>query len=430
MRLTEVTPERLAGVDPSQVDLFDPEFHAGGDPHTVWAAMRERAPLHLSRLPDGRSFHSVTRYHDACQVLGNHREFTSERGSLLNQLGHGDAAAGKMLVATDPPRHSELRRPLNRMFTGRGLARSEHRIRAAVRALLARALDGERAPDGERSLDGEPFDLAREATMLPMAIAGALMDLPEPDWADLVQWTGMAAAPQDPVFMIRNSHATLAIAHHRLFEYFEQQYEARKGTEGDDAFRLLMTMRDGELTREEVVVNCYSLLLGANATTPHTVAGTVLALIERPEQFRAVRENPDLIPGLVEEGLRWTSPASSFLRYATEDVELSGGTVPKGGAVAVWVGSANRDADVFPDPYRFDVTRQENRHIAFGYGAHYCLGATVARLTLRIFFEEVLDTVEEFTLAGEPRHLTSNFVAGLTGLPVLARARRTAEATA
>ena len=117
----------MAAVDLSQVNLFDADFHAVQDPHTVWAVMRERAPLHRQELPDGRSFWSVTRYHDACRVLGNHREFTSERGSLLNQLGHAEAASGKMLVATDPPRHGELRRPLNKLFTGRGLVRSEDR---------------------------------------------------------------------------------------------------------------------------------------------------------------------------------------------------------------------------------------------------------------------------------------------------------------
>ncbi|GAA3828472.1 cytochrome P450 [Streptomyces coacervatus] len=408
MKLTVVTDADMAAVDLSRIDLFDATYHAEGDPHSAWAFMREHAPLHRSELPDGRAFFNITRYHDACRVLGNHREFTSERGSLLSQLGHDDAASGQMLVATDPPRHSELRRPLNKMFTGRGLARSEDRIREAVRSLVRGAL-------------AEPvWDVAQQATMLPMAIAGALMDLPEPDWADLVQWTGMAAAPQDPVFTIRNPHATLAIAHHQLFEYFATQYEARRGTPGDDAFRLLMTMRDGELSREEVVVNCYSLLLGANATTPHTVAGTLLALMEHPEQLQAVRENAELVPALVEEGLRWTSPASSFLRYAVQDVEIAGGVVPEGDPVAVWVGSANRDSEIFPEPYRFDVHRADNRHIAFGYGSHYCLGATVARLTLRMFFEEVLDRFEEFAPAGKPQHLVSNFVAGFTSLPVRA----------
>jgi cytochrome P450 len=261
--------------------------------------------------------------------------------------------------------------------------------------------------------------------MLPMAVAGLLMGLPEQDWARLVQWTNMAAAPEDPEFRLASAGATLAVAHHQLFQYFAEQVERRRGTEGEDAIGLLMTMQAGQnpLSTQEIVVNCYSILLGATATTPHTVAGTVLALIENPEQFEAVRDDRSLLPGLVEEGLRWTSPANSFLRYAVEDVELSGGLVLAGSAVAVWVGSANRDDEVFADPYRFDVTRADNRHIAFGFGPHYCLGAAVARLTLRVFFEEVFDTVTEFRLAGEPRHLVSNFVAGLSSLPVSTRSR-------
>lgn len=406
MRITAPTaPHR---VDLDRVDLLDPRFHAEGDPHTVWAAMRLRDPLHHQQLPDGRAFWSVTRYDDACRVLGDHGDFTSERGSLLGQLGHGDAASGRMLVATDPPRHTELRRPLNRLFTGKALAATEQRVRHAVRTVLAPARDT------------TEWDLAQQAAMLPMAVAGLLLDLPEEDWPQLVRWTGMAAAPEDPEFRVNNGPTTLALAHHQLFAYLTEQHRLRAGTPGDDAFRLLMTMHAGDsaLTVEEVVVNCYSVLLGANATTPHTAAGTVLALLEHPDRLRAVQQDPSLIPSLVEEGLRWTSAASSFLRHAERDVELSGGTVPKGDAVAVWVGSANRDEAVFPDPYRFDPARTGNRHIAFGFGPHYCLGAAVARLTLRLFFEEALSLVDTWELVGAPRHLASNFVAGLTALPI------------
>jgi cytochrome P450 len=184
-----------------------------------------------------------------------------------------------------------------------------------------------------------------------------------------------------------------------------------------------MRAGDATLSREEAVVNCYSLLLGANATTPHTVAGTILALIEHPAEYEAVRADRSLIASLVEEGLRWTSPASSFLRHTMRDVTLSGGPVPAGDAVAVWVGSANRDETVFAEPHRFDIKRADNKHIAFGYGPHYCLGATVARITLRAFFEEVLATVEEFELAGQPRRLVSNFIAGFSAMPVRTRLR-------
>jgi cytochrome P450 len=377
----------------------------------VWAALRDRAPLFRQELPDGRAFWSVTRYRDVCRVLGEHREFTSRRGSLLHQLGADDAASGLLLVATDPPRHSELRRPLNAMFSASGLAATRGRIRGAVRNVL------------EPALDGGEWDLAERVAMLPMAVAAEVMDIPEEHWPDLVTWSAMAAAPEDPAYAIGGG-ATLLEAHHGLFGYFSREVDRRSGTGGDDAIRLLMTMRDAELSREEVVVNCYSLLLGANATTPHTVTGTLLALAERPAAYRLAAAEPAAIPGLVEEGLRWSSAASSFLRHAVHDIEIAGGVVPAGDPVAAWIGSANRDAAVFHDPYRFDMTRNSNRHLAFGFGHHYCLGATLARITLQIFFEEFLGFFESLSLAGEPAHLASNFVAGYVRAPVRTRNRR------
>jgi cytochrome P450 len=402
----------MTAADLSTMDLLDPAFYASGRAHEVWAAMRAHAPLHRQPLPGGGQLWSVTRYRDACRVLANHREFTSERGTLLNQLGRGEVAAGRMLVAADPPRHDELRRPLNRLFAPRSLARSEDAVRRAVRRVLAPARDG-----------GE-WDLAEAVAQLPVAVAGGLLGLPEADWPRLSRWTSMAAAPDDPAFLVRSSHATLAIAHHSLFDYFAQQIRAREngGGDGEDLVSYLMTMRAGEgpLTREEIVVNCYSVLLGANATTPHTVAGTVLALTANGGRYwRAdLADDPDRITALVEEGLRWTSPAMSFLRHAVCDVEIGGGTVPAGDPVAVWVASANRDGEVFTDADRFDITRTYNPHIAFGFGPHYCLGAGLARLTLRVFFTEVLRSIGAVELAGPPVYLRSTFVAGLARLPV------------
>jgi cytochrome P450 len=413
VRISSVPDGDVATVDLDAVDLFDPAYYATGDPHPIWAAMRQRAPLHRQVLPDGRAFWSVTRYEDVRRVLGSHDEFTSEGGSLLAQLGRPDAAAGRMLVATDPPRHGELRRPLVRMFGESAVAGVRDRIRRAVLAVLAPAEQG-----------GE-WDVAERAATLPMAVAAALMDIPERDWADLVRWTGAAASPNDPTFAADVHGAALGVAHRRLMTYFSRQVRDREGTEGDDVIRHLMTMSAGgdRLTRDEVVVNCYSVLLGANATTPHTIAGTVQALAERPEQYRAVRDRPDLVPSLVEEGLRWTSAANSFLRHATRRVELAGGVVDPGDAVVAWVGSANRDATVFPAPHHFDVTRTDNRHVAFGFGPHYCLGATVARTTLRLFFQEFIGLVAQLTPAGPPTHLASNFIAGYTRLPIGTRAR-------
>lgn len=408
-------PAELVGVD-----LFDPAFYATRDPHPVWTAMRAHAPLHRQTLPDGREFLSVTRYADVCRVLGNHREFTSERGSLLQQVGSTEAGAGKMMAATDPPRHSELRRPLHAVLSGKGLARSGELIRGAVRGVFRPDPDG-------------VVDLAAQALELPMAVAAALMGLPPEDGQRLLRWSGMATAPLDPDFRVHSAAATLAIAHHELFGYFDRAVRAREAGAGDgrsDLIRYLMTMRagDSELSRAEVILNCYSILLGANATTPHTVTGTVLALVDNPAQYRMVAADRSLVPALVEEGLRWTSPAASFLRHAVADVELSGGVVRGGEAVAAWLGAANRDERVFTDPQRFDITRTDNRHIAFGFGPHYCLGAAVARQTLTAFFTEMFATVEEITLAGEPTRLASNFIAGHTRMPVRTRLRATASA--
>ncbi|MBO4207829.1 cytochrome P450 [Micromonospora echinofusca] len=372
--------------------------------------MRARHPLHRQVLPDGRSFLSVTRYRDACRVLGDHREFTSERGSLLQQLGHGDAAAGLMLVSTDPPRHTELRTPLNRVLSARAVRDLEPQVVRAVHRVL------------HPVLDRTEWDLAEQVAQLPMAVAGMLMGIPEQDWDQLTRWTAMAAAPEDPGLSVRHPAATLAIAHHGLFDYFAGQLRDDRCPRRDDLIGYLTSMLAGgrRLSTEEVIYNCYSLLLGANATTPHAAAGTVLALIEHPAQYAAA---PGALPGLVEEGLRWTSPANSFLRHARHDVELSGGLVRRGEAVAVWVGSANRDAEVFPDPYRFDVARPDNRHIAFGFGPHYCLGAPLARMTLAVFFAELFRAFDRIEPDGPVTHLASNFIAGITHLPVRARPR-------
>jgi cytochrome P450 len=399
------------GLDPADFDIFAPEFYATGDPHPLWANMRARHPLYRHELPDGRAFLSVTRHADACRVLGNHKEFTSERGSLLSQLGHGDAAAGQMLVSTDPPRHTELRRPLNRVLSANALRQHESAIRQAVRRILLPALDS------------EVWDIGTAAVELPMAVAGVLMGLPERDWPQLARWTSMAAAPEEQEFCLRTPAATLAVAHHGLFEYFADQHRQREANAGDDLIGYLTTMLagGGRLRPAEVIYNCYSLLLGANATTPHTVTGTVLALLAHPDEYARA---PATITTLVEEGLRWTSPANSFLRHAVADVELSGGPVRRGEAVAVWVGAANRDATVFAQPYRFDVGRTDNRHIAFGFGPHYCLGAPLARMTLRIFFAELFALFPRLELAGPVQHLASRFIAGITHLPLTVRPGR------
>ncbi|MGC5562275.1 cytochrome P450 [Streptomyces sp. FR-108] len=412
-----LTPGPARDIDLDRVDLFDLDLYASGDPHPVWDAMRARAPLHHQVLPDGREFWSVTRYDDVCRVLGDHQEFTSQRGTVVTHLGTDDVAAGRLITSTDPPRHTEVRRAIGSRLTPRAVAPWEDRIRQAVVRFL------------EPALDGGTFDLAERALRLPAVVTGPLLGIPERDWDELVELTAMVTAPSDPHFRHGGEAATLAIAHHELVAYVTDWVARRRSAGGDDGSLLdhLMSVRAGEfpLTDEEIALDGYSLLLGANVTTPHTVSGTVLALIERPEQFAKAQADPLLVPNLVEEGLRWTSAACNFMRYAVGDTRIGGGTVPAGGAVVAWIGSANRDGTRFTDPHTFDVTRTAKGQIAFGFGPHYCVGAPLARLTLRVFFEELLQRFGSIELDGAPQHLRSFFIAGMTHLPIVAQNRKT-----
>ncbi|EPH46603.1 cytochrome P450 [Streptomyces aurantiacus] len=413
-----LTPGPARDVDLECLDLFDLDLYSYGDPHPVWDVMRDKAPLHHQVLPDGREFWSVTRYEDVCRVLGDHREFTSERGTTPTHVGIDDPAAGVLLTSTDPPRHTEVRRPIGTKLTARAVKSWEDSIRRTIQRFL------------EPALEGETFDLAEKALLLPAMVTGPLLGIPEKDWEELVQLTAMVTAPSDPHFKTGSEAATLAIAHHELVTYVKEWVRTRRasGAEDDSLLHHLMSVRPGgaPLSDEEIALDGYSILLGANVTTPHTVSGTVQALIERPEQFEKAQADPSLVPNLVEEGLRWTSAACNFMRYAVDDVQIGGGTIPARGAVVAWIGSANRDASQFPDPHEFDITRAgAKRHVAFGFGPHFCIGGPLARMTLRIFFEELLQRFGSIELDGEPQHLRSYFIAGMTHLPIVAQKRKT-----
>nr|WP_175439426.1 cytochrome P450 [Streptomyces vilmorinianum] len=404
-------------IDLDTVDLFDPALYATGDPHRIWHTLRRQAPVHRQTLPDGRSFWSITKYHDVNDVLRDHTRFTSSRGTLLSILGSQDPAGGKMMAASDPPVHTAMREPLMKVMSHRAMKERRPQIRRIVhRRMLAHLLDG------------GTWDIAAAAADFPMAFTGTLMGLPERDWPRLTKLTSMAIAPSDSEFQEGSAHGTLVAAHHELFDYFSRFVRRHPGGD-DDLVGFLIGMEAGgrRLRHDEIVFNCYSLLLGANVTTPHAVAATVLALIEHPEEYARLLADPSLVPGAVDEGLRWSSPANHFMRYAVRDLELGGVRIKEGDALVTWLGSANRDEDVFPDPYRFDITRRPNRHVAFGFGPHYCIGAPLAKVALNILFEEIVRVVEEFRVAGPVAHLESNFVAGIKHLPLTARLRPGAE---
>ncbi|MFF9118726.1 cytochrome P450 [Streptomyces massasporeus] len=356
----------------------------------------------------------MTRHQDARRVLRDHEVFTSERGNLLTTLGSDDVASGRMVTVTDPPRHARLRASqINALATGVRDA-GGLRMRAAVRALLRPALDG------------HPWDLAEAAALLPLMALGPVMGLPAADWPELSRLAFSAVAPDDPAYATEDTRTTLTTAHHELFAYFRAALRARHHAPADDLLTRLLP-QFGESRRQGIelaVYHCYSLLLGATTTLPHTVSATALVMAENREVIAALRQGPKALAAGIEEALRWSSPAAHVLRHTTRPVEVAGVRIPPGEAVVVWLGSANRDETVFADPYRFRPGRTPNRHLSFGYGPHYCLGAALARTSLTAVFTELTDAIEAMEVCGPVEHLNSHFIAGISRLPVRLTPRR------
>jgi cytochrome P450 len=394
-------------------------MYSDGDPHLAWQTLRHEAPVFWQQLADGRGFWSVTKYDDCCRVLGDYASFTSERGVILKMLGTRDPAGGRQMAVSDPPRHTQVRDPLHEMMTLTALRPHMPRIRAAVHRLLA--------PMTEE----QPWDMGTAMTQLPMLVSGVLMGLPESDYADLVRGGMMTVAPDDEEYQVGGSaDETLRQAHHDLFAYFAQQVrERRRSARGDlasqDLIGRLMTMRinGARLGDGDIVSNCYSLLLGANVNTGQVISAAMLRLIDDPEQFERWARDETLFRSGIHEAARWSSPVVHFLRHAVEDIEIRGQKIRKGDGVVAWIPSANRDEEVFEQPFRFFVGRQPNREIAFGYGRHRCIGTTPALVTLELTLREMFARVARFELAGEVEHLSSNFTAGIKHLPVIAHPR-------
>ncbi|MEV7996192.1 cytochrome P450 [Streptomyces sp. NPDC086077] len=394
-------------LDLRTIDIADPALYSDGEPHAVWQALRERAPVHWQTSGE-TGFWSITRHRDVATVLRDHSTFTSERGTLLHSLGHDDPAGGRQLSLTDPPCHHALRMPLQRALGARPVEDRLPDIRDRVREMLA------------PGLSGEPFDLAQAMAELPIVVFGTQMQLPQEDWPYLSRLAHMAVAPDDDDYRLpQGAEVTMRRAHREIYAYFNDVTRSRQRDLGEDLLSLLLTMgKDtARLDVATVMANCYLLLIGATVTVSHVPTATIAKLIESG-QYEAWRARPDLLNSGIEEALRWASSASHVMRHATRDVDLGGVRIRAGDAVVTWLGSANRDAEVFEEPYEFRIDRTPNRHLTFGNGVHFCVGFGVARSTLRIVFEELFAHFSSFELAGDVVHVRSNLVAGMSRFPV------------
>jgi cytochrome P450 len=253
-----------------------------------------------------------------------------------------------------------------------------------------------------------------------------MMGIPSSDWPRLNRLTTMCIAADDPEYQEGGGkEATLKAAHRELFGYFQDLVYDRRKHPGDDLVSVLISTRfdDRYMSQGEVVSNCYSLLLGANVTTPHG-PNFVMAQFAGSDVLADWAAHPEHDGTAMEESLRWASPVNHLLRYATRDVVVRDTPIASGDAVVVWVGGANRDEGAFPGASTFDIRRRPNKHLAFGIGPHYCIGHSVARTGLRILYEELLSRFEDFTLAGTPERLCSTFVSGYKHVPITAKPRK------
>jgi cytochrome P450 len=360
----------------------------------------------------GPGFWAVTHWADVRRVLGEYETFSSENGTAISMLGSPDPAAGEMMQATDPPRHLQMRKQFGEPFSPQAMPSYTERIGELVADIVA--------PAG----DDEAWDVAKKFSRLPMAAGALLMGLPDADIDHLIRLTYASLAPEDPNYSAGSESETLRHAHAHLLEYFIKRIAERRRNPGRDVISHMMAVEiDGRrLTDRELLVNCVSLILGAVVTTSHAISATLITIAgQHHGEGRLPRSLS--IETTIEEALRWSSPVTHFMRHARVDTEIQGTKIRAGEAVTAWIGSANRDENVFADPHVLNLDRQPNRHVAFGSGPHLCLGSNLARLMLRHSFQALSAHIESFELADDPRHLASNEIAGVLSLPLRIKRR-------
>ena len=409
-------------IDPSAVDITSHDTYVQGVPHDVFAAMRRDAPVAWTEEADGgRGFWSLTKYDDVLYASRHAELFSSRYGIRMEDMDEEETEARRTLMEMDSPEHTRLRRLVARPFTPRTVAEYEGAVRELAQEVIA-------------NLDGaSEFDFVRlVARELPMRMLGRLLGLPDEDLDWLVSRGDALIGNSDPDFtdyvVDQTDTSDYRLLPFRspvaleLFEYAQEALEQRRISPTHDVLSALIEPnKEGESLDDTTLKNFFTLMVAAgNDTTRYTMTAGAQVFIDHPEVFTSLLDMSDVQrKTLVDEVLRWSTTTMHFRRTVVEDTELRGQSLKKGDKVVLWYVSANFDEEQFANPTTFVPDRSPNDHVAFGlHSAHLCLGAHLARLELRVMFEEMAKTWSSIESAGPPERFRSNFISGTKRLPV------------
>lgn len=403
-------------VDLAGVDLTDPRTFLDREHELVdiWRRFRTHSPVHWHPVR-GRAvpgFWVLSRYRDVMEVYRDNKRFTSERGNVLaTLLEGGDSAAGRMLAVTDGPRHRELRNVLLKAFAPRALQPVVDGVRRRADRLVREAV--------ARGTCDFAQDVAEH---IPMATIADLLGVPAADRDYLLSLTKQALSSEEE----GQGEEEALVARNELLLYFSDLADERRESPRDDVVSVLAAATiDGEpLTEQEIVFNCYSVIIGGDETSRLSMICAMHELITHPGEWRRLKSGEVSVDSAVEEVLRWVTPAMHFGRRALTDVEIGDRTIRAGDVVTLWNSSANYDEEIFDRPEVFDLGRTPNKHVSFGYGPHFCLGAYLGRAEIHAMLTALRTHVAEAGLAAPARPIHSNFLHGYSSLPVTLRPER------
>jgi cytochrome P450 len=398
----------------AEVDLYDPGSYVDGVPHEMFATLRREAPVYAHPKPDGDRFWCVTRHADLITVNRDNHTFSSNRAATNIDTPPGEALdqVRLMMLNLDPPEHTKLRKIVNKGFTPRRIRQLMDHLQQEAEAIVARAVE-----------KGRVDFVTEVAADLPLIAIAEFLGVPREERQRIFDLSNGLIGFDDPEY--RQNAIDPGEASMEMFLFAQDMATRKRAEPGDDIVSDLLTAEVDGHSLSDLEFNLFFMLLcvAGNETTRNAISHGMHALLTHPDEVRKLQEDPSLIDGAIEEILRWASPVMYFRRTTTKPVTIGGVDIPEDEAIVFWHISANRDEDVFDDPFTFDIARSPNPHssaqIAFGGGGpHFCLGANLARAEMKVTFEALLPHLGRAELAEEPRRLRSNFINGLKEMQV------------